>query len=226
MQDLNSFKSIKSNYTDSKIQVDDILKIDISVLDKGEVILFNNSNTTYQSNVEMMKLSGYLVKNDGKITFPLLGDVLIEGLSLKAAQQHIYELLLDQGHLVNHSVEIRILNLHVTVLGDVRSPGSYSYYENNMNVLKALGMAGDLNITGDRKDVKLIRQNKGTKEIHSIDLTKSETLNNDVFLIKSGDIIIVNPNLTKVKNAGVIGNSGTLLSLLSFILTSIILINR
>ena len=44
--------------------------------------------------------------------------------------------------------------------------------------------------------------------------------------VKRNDIIVVNPNLTKVKTAGIIGNSGTLLSLLSFILTSIIVITN
>ena len=64
------------------------------------------------------------------------------------------------------------------------------------------------------------------KLIASIDLTNSSYLNSDFYQIQSGDIIIVNPNYTRVKNAGIIGNSGTLISLLSFILTSIILINN
>ena len=87
-------------------------------------------------------------------------------------------------------------------------------------------MAGDLNITADRKDIKIIRENGNKKLIGSIDLTNSSYLNSDFYQIKSGDIIIVNPNYTRVKNAGIIGNSGTLISLLSFILTSIILINN
>ena len=45
-------------------------------------------------------------------------------------------------------------------------------------------------------------------------------------LIKPDDIIIVDPNSNRIKNAGIIGNSGTLLSLLSFLLSSIILITN
>ena len=95
-----------------------------------------------------------------------------------------------------------------------------------MNILEAIGMAGDLSITGKRNDIKLIRDIKGKKSIYSIDITGKEFLTSDKFQIMSGDIIIINPNTTRIKNAGVIGNSGTLLSLLSFLLTSIIVINN
>ena len=75
-----------------------------------------------------------------------------------------------------------------------------------------------------RKDIKLIRDNNGNKKIFEIDLTNTEILGQKQFQIISGDILIVNPNSSRVKNAGIIGNSGTLLSLLSFLLSSIIVI--
>ena len=95
-----------------------------------------------------------------------------------------------------------------------------------MNILEALGMAGDLTITGNRKNIKLIREIDGNKFIYGFDLTDSNILNSQNYQILSRDIIIVNPNSTRIKNAGIIGNSGTLLSLLSFILSSIIVINN
>ena len=64
------------------------------------------------------------------------------------------------------------------------------------------------------------------KLVMNIDLTKSDFLTQELFQIMSGDIIVVNPNTSRVKNAGIIGNSGTLLSLLSFLLSSIIVISR
>ena len=76
------------------------------------------------------------------------------------------------------------------------------------------------------KNVKVIRNNDGEKVIHNIDLTNTSFLESDLYQILPGDIIIVNPNSTEVKRAGIIGNSGTLLSLLSFILSSIIVISN
>ncbi|MFL2610540.1 MAG: polysaccharide biosynthesis/export family protein, partial [Flavobacteriaceae bacterium] len=122
-------------------------------------------------------------------------------------------------------VDVKLLNAHFTILGEVNKPGKYEYFKNNMNILEAIGMAGDLTINGMRKDIKLIRDYNGEIKVSSIDLTKKSFIS-DNFQIFSRDIIIINPNETKIKNAGVIGNSGTLLSLLSFLTTLIVLISN
>ena len=134
--------------------------------------------------------------------------------------------MVDSGKLNNPSIDIKLLNTHFTVLGEVAQPGRYDFLKNNINILEAIGMAGDLTINGERNDVKIVRNINGNNVVHSIDLTKTDFLESNYFQIISGDIIIVNPNLTKIKNAGIIGNSGTLLSLLSFILSSIIVISN
>ena len=87
-------------------------------------------------------------------------------------------------------------------------------------------MAGDLTINAVRNDVKIIRTLNKEKAVNSIDLTSSELLGSEFFQVKPGDIIIVNPNTARIKNAGVIGNASNLLTLLSFILSSIILITN
>ena len=87
-------------------------------------------------------------------------------------------------------------------------------------------MAGDLTINGDRKEIKILRDFDSKTKIFNIDITNANFIKNSGFQIISGDIIIVNPNSNRVKNAGIIGNSGTLLSLLSFILSSIIVISN
>ena len=122
-------------------------------------------------------------------------------------------------------VDIKVLNMNFTVLGEVNKPGKY-YFDSQINVLQALGMAGDLTINGKRTDIKLIRNSNEKSDVFSVDLTKSEFISSPSFNVVSGDVIIVNPNTNRVKNAGIIGNSGTLLSLLSFLLSSIIIINR
>ena len=86
-------------------------------------------------------------------------------------------------------------------------------------------MAGDLTINGKRDDIKIIRNVDGYNEVITLNLTNSNFIK-DSYQVISGDIMIINPNSNRVKNAGIIGNSGTLLSLLSFLLSSIIIINN
>ena len=66
----------------------------------------------------------------------------------------------------------------------------------------------------------------GKNFVYNIDLTSAKYLSSPYFQIYSGDVLIINPNTTRIKNAGIIGNSGTLLSLLSFVLSSIIIISN
>ena len=134
--------------------------------------------------------------------------------------------IVNKGILSNPVVDVKLLNAHFTVLGEVSRPGKYDFLENNLNILEAIGIAGDLNINGNRKKIKVIRDTRGKKDIYFIDLTSDNILSNKNFQIFSGDIIIVDPNYNKIKSAGIIGNSGTLLSLLSFILSSVIVISN
>ncbi len=227
LQGLNLSDDYTKAYEIYKIQVDDVLKIDISS-ENPEVLLsiISNENISSNGNLDTMVFDGYLVDSEGMIYFPSLGGIKVSGLTLIETRNLLYRELQDKIDLINPSVDIKLLNTHFTIIGEVNQPGRYEYFQNNLNILEAIGIAGDLNIQADRKNLILLRDRNGIKKNSSIDLTKASILNSSSFQIQSGDIIIVNPNSARVKNAGLIGNSGTLVSLLSFLLTSIILITR
>jgi polysaccharide export outer membrane protein len=100
------------------------------------------------------------------------------------------------------------------------------FYEKNLTLLQAIGMAGDLTINGERKDVLLIRYENNTKTINHIDLTTTDWMSSDLFYVKQNDVIVVNPNNAKIKSAGIIGNAGVLVSVVSLLLTGILLIKN
>lgn len=222
---VDSSENYPSIYTEYKLKVDDILKIQINAESAETVTVFNNSLGYQNSNKDAILLNGYQVNSDGKINFPVLGELHVEDLTVKELTKNMIERLKNLEQLINPIIDIKLINAHFTILGEVVNPGKYDYLENNISILEAIGIAGDLTITGVRRDIKVIREIKNKTKVFSIDLTKSDFLNNN-FQIFSGDIIIVNPNSTRIKNAGIIGNSGTLLSLLSFLLSSIIVLNR
>ena len=123
-------------------------------------------------------------------------------------------------------MDIKLLNSHFTIIGEVNKPGRYTFLSDKFDIIQAIGMAGDFTINGLRDDVRIIRKKNNQLTINSLDLTSIESITSNNFQIFSGDIIIINPNSSRIKNAGIIGNSGTLLSLLSFILSSIIVISN
>jgi polysaccharide export outer membrane protein len=103
-------------------------------------------------------------------------------------------------------------------------PGTYTFTENNISLLQALGLAGDLTIDGNRKDIILIRVADCKRINTKLDLTSTSWLNSTYQNIKPNDVIIVNPNSKKVKSAGLVGNISIVLSIASILLSSIILI--
>ena len=93
---------------------------------------------------------------------------------------------------------MKLINFNVTVLGEVKKPGNYIIYDNQVSILKMIGLAGDLTDYGNRKKIKVIRDYK----INTIDITNSKFLYNEFYYLKSGDIIYVEPrNAVKLRSS-------------------------
>lgn len=208
------------------IQPNDILSVKITV-DVPELAVPYNIASTQQNGAQgaSAQLQGYLVANDGTINIPILGVQKVSGLSFVQAEQQIQKALVEKGFLKNPIVICRLLNAKVTILGQVNAPGTYTFYENSLTLLQALGLSGDLNINGLRK-ISIIRTENGKQTYGTIDLTKSDWFNSPYYFIKPNDVVIVDPNTAKVKSAGIINNPGSFISILSVVLTSIILIKN
>ena len=108
-----------------------------------------------------MKLDGYLVSQNSTINFPVLGELSVKEKTTQDLENDIKKLLVDGGYLINPNVTVRLLNAKVTILGEVKMPGTFSFTENNISLLQALGLAGDLTINGSREDVVVLRRIDG-----------------------------------------------------------------
>ena len=215
----------KIEFSEYKVKVDDILDINVDV-EIGDAAIMFNDELQPTNTKEAVQISGYQVNSQGYIFFPSIGEIYVLGKSLELIRKNIEKLIIEKGLLTKPTINIKLVNSYFVIIGEVNLPGRYDFLKNNLNILEAIGIAGDLTINGQRNNVKIIRNINNQASINTIDLTSDEIFNNDNFQIFSGDIIVVNQNSTRVKNAGIIGNSGTLLSLLSFLLSSIILITN
>ena len=227
-QNIEDAEALEVEYEQYKIKVDDVLKIDIDALDISANQIFGSENVSSQfnNNETSFILDGYQVNSSGNISYPILGEFHVQGLTLTEIKDLFQKRLLETNFLTNPSVDIKLINSYFTILGEVNIPGRHTFLKNNLNIIEAIGIGGDLTINGERKNVRLLRDIDGTLQSFTINLNSYDFISSPAFQIIPGDIIIINPNLTRVKNAGIIGNSGTLLSLLSFILSSIIVISR
>lgn len=222
-----SIKSVEEIYAHPKIQINDILHINVSALNPKSVAPFSSDIGEQQNQsvrMELLKLKGYLVNINGEINYPQLGKIDVKGKTTQEIQDLIQTKL--SKFIVAPRVSVRIINYKFTIQGEVMKPGTYESTEEILTLPQALGMAGDLTINGRRENVKIIRETDGKREIKTIDLTKTEWINSPYYYVQPNDIVYVEPNKPKVKQAGFIGNTATLLSALSVILSAIVLITR
>ena len=129
------------------------------------------------------------------------------------------------AYINNPVVNIQILNFKVTVLGEVNTPGTFKIPNERITILEALGLAGDLKITGVRKNVLVIRDNNGEKEEFRVNLTDRELFNSPIYYLQQNDVVYVEPNAASRSNSTIWKTTGgVFISLTSLIITTIVLI--
>lgn len=212
----------------TKIQPDDVLMIVISSENPEVAAPYNLKVVALQSNseesVQAQRTQTYIVDVEGNIEFPVLGKVNLGGLSKENAIKHIKDLLKD--HVKDAVVNLRILNYKISVLGEVKNPGTFSIPSERVTILEALGKAGDLTIYGKRKNVLLIREENGVKSTYRIDLTKTDFINSPYYYLAQNDVLYVEPNKTKVNSSAVGPNIALGISALSLVVTIIALTTK
>ena len=227
--DNNPFDQIDYANFNNSIEPGDILNIKIQSLVPEASLPYNinNTNTNLSQNLDMLKLEGFLVDEFFMINYPIIGKINVESLSVSQLEKRITNLLLDGGHLINFTANVKRINAKFTVLGEVRMPGTFSYFDENLNIFQALGYAGDLTIEGKRKNITIIREENGLRKIRKIDLTDLNIIFEPYYQIKNNDIIIVDPNYSKIKSAGFIGSPASFASISSLLLSiTLLIVNR
>jgi polysaccharide export outer membrane protein len=147
----------------------------------------------------------YLVDNEGYINFPIIGRLLVGGLTKSECEQMILEKIRPyMAESENPVVSVRMSSYSVSVLGEVNHPGSFQVSREKITILEALAQAGDLTIYGVRDRVKLIREDAtGKKEIHTLNLMDANIVNSPYYYLQQNDVVYVEPNKVKSQNSKV-----------------------
>jgi polysaccharide biosynthesis/export protein len=185
------------------IQKNDLLSITVSSPNATASQPFNTAVTVSTQSVgyTSTQASGYLVDQDGYIDIPILGRVKAAGLTKKALKENITKSLIDNKFLLYPVVSVRYLNFKVTVLGEVARPMVINVPDEKINILEALGFAGDMTVYAKRNNVALVREEQGKRIVKRLDLNSGNLLSSPYYYLRSNDIIYVEPNNAKVSAA-------------------------
>jgi len=211
-----------------KIQPNDILTIVVTAADPKVTAPFNPLSTMMSSNLtqqtDLALRPTYTVNEKGDITFPMLGEVHISGMTRVQAIEKLRKDL--SQYIKDPGVNINFNNFRVSVLGEVARPGSFIMPTERVTVLDALGMAGDLTIRGVRENVMLIREVDGQKTMHRLDLTQQNTLNSPYYYLAQNDVIYVEPNKAQINNSKLGSNTNVIISIAGLLITVISVLTR
>ena len=204
-----------------QIQLGDLLTIHVSANDPLTAETFN----LYEgpSMIGNPKLLPYLVDGEGQINFPVLGKLKLTGFTTQQIGDQITEALTT--YLVAPIVNVRLTNFKITVMGEVKTPGTYTIPNERITIIEALGLAGDLNIQAKRRSVMLIRENNGTRDFITVDLTYKALFNSPYYYLVQNDVLYVAPNKTKVNSAAVGSSTGIFISALSILISLVAILS-
>jgi polysaccharide export outer membrane protein len=213
---------------DYKVQPRDILFVSVKAqTPEGTLAEMLNdktsANTNYISNEGTAYLVGYSIDPGGNVNIPLLGDIPVAGLSV----YEIRDLLQQKVDLLyRHAyVEVRLMSFKFTVIGEVRVPGSYINYNDQLTVLEAIGRAGGITETGTKEKILVIRPLGDKTVTYDIDLQDKSLLSSPAYFITPNDVVIVQPNPKKVFNLNLPTISFIVTTIAGTISTTLLLIN-
>lgn len=191
LQQVDSSGKYFLNLAEPRIQKNDLLSIKVysQSADPRTDIPYNLPDQVLAGNPNTVNTAGFLVDVSGHIEYPMIGPIKVEGLTKSELAQLIKERL--QNELKNPSVIVRFLNYRVTVLGEVRSPGTFTIPTERVTILEALGLAGDITDFGKRDTVKVAREVNGQMEIGYVSLNSGQVFNSPYYRLQQNDVIFV-----------------------------------
>lgn len=193
-----------NDYFELRVQPDDQLAISVSSKDAELVARFNNNtligggNNSFSSSNTANVTSGvcyFRVNKMGDIEFPIFGTMHVGGMTTGEISALVQKRMIDEGYINDAVVNTKIMSFKVTVMGDVRNPGTQTYQGERLTILEALGKAGDLNNSAYRNNVLVVREENGMRRVYEVNLLDNQAVfNSPAYYMQQNDVIYVQPN--------------------------------
>jgi polysaccharide export outer membrane protein len=185
-------KEKRQNLQSYRLQSGDLLSVQISTSTEQQHDFFNKeSSAKNQLFIQNPYLYGYLINEEGDLVLPTFGTIKASGFTLAELENIIKNISIS--YFENPVVKLNIINFEVTILGEVNNPGTFKIVDPEVNILYALSLSNDITDFGNRKNIKIIRNESKVNRVYYIDLTQKSLLNNSDFMLQPHDIIYVSP---------------------------------
>lgn len=175
---------------DPKIVPGDVLFIRATSLSKEEDFIFNQSGNISGNNTT--NVAGYAVDKSGNIEINRIGVISTVGLTRQQLASKIREALL--AYMKDPVVKVSFLNHKITVMGEVARPQVIQMPEEQMTIIDAIVMSGDVTKDANREKVLVIREEGDKKNIKHISLADHSIFASPWYYLQANDIVYVAPD--------------------------------
>ncbi len=186
---------VATTWKDYKLQPGDVLNIRVLGTDQNALAPFNIDQAQGLNNAQInnmqLYINGYSVDHIGQINFPVIGNLTVANKTMEEVTAELTKGL--EKYLQNPIVRVKLVSYKVTILGEVKSPGYFFFYNDRVTIFEAIGIAGDLTDVADRARVKLVRNTTKGVEVKYINLLQADLIQQDGFFISPNDVIYVQP---------------------------------
>lgn len=204
-QDLTGAVHTMPSGVQIKVEPADKLRIIIKTKDPQLVNLFN---LTLPGDRPGDGYSDYTVTPEGTIDFPVLGILKVEGMTRGELAAFIKGELMGRELVKDPVVTVEFLSAGFSVMGEVNRPGKFNFNKDQLTILEAIAMAGDLGIQGKRENVAIVRHEADGVHTYRVDLTNfSELVKSPAYYVRQDDVIYVEPNNVKKRQTTANGNN-------------------
>ncbi len=230
-ENVNMVQNI-NNDTDMRVQPEDLLAISVSSYNTDASKPFNPDANNLTSMAQALQgtsnvaelTTGYFVDRVGYIDFPNIGKIFVGQKTLN----EVNIILLDKlkVFLKDPVVNIRFLNLKISVLGEVTKPGTIRLTNKRLTIFEAIGMAGDLTTYSNRTKIILIRENNGKRIIVNLNLQASDIFKSPYYYLQQNDVLYVEPNKSKASTIADITNKALAAASVAISIITLIILSR
>lgn len=195
-----------------------------------EVTIGMQTTSTIQGN-NVNSVYGYTVDNRGDVTLPIIGTVHVAGMGTEACAKAIEQAIMEKRLIEKPDITVRLMNARVTIVGAVNHPGVVELSSERNTIVDVLAKAGDIDDAGLRKNIRLFREENGTRVMYTLDITQTDIFNSPAYYVQQNDMIYVQPNRSKSVRSSTFYTylsafGGTVLGLASTVISVIALVNK
>lgn len=214
-----------------RVQVNDVLSVSVKTVDPKLSQLFSITNEAMVNKSDLgLYYDGFTIDDHGNIRIPLLGEMNVLGFTTDEIRKSIEDKLLKEyfNKEANLFVNVKLAGFRYTINGEITAPGTRTLFQDKVNIMEAIANSGDITVTGNRKEVTIIRQFPQGTEMKIIDLTDINAMQSPYYFLQPNDYIYIKPLKQKTWGTGKTGieSLSSIITILSLVTTTFLLLKK